>query len=125
MKNKTNLILAPLVALAASGHAQSQPGFAYSVKEVKVESFKQLLVDTRLDVVLVQNEGLRTVFIEGDEKLVKDVEVSVREGRLYIESLKDKSYHGRVQVTVVVNQLDKIRMNGDGAVAWVNGERKN
>lgn len=121
MKNKSNLILAPLVALATSGHAQTQPGFAYAVKEVKVESFKQLLVDTRLDVVLVQNEGFRTVFIEGDEKLVKEIEVSVKDGRLFIETTKDKMYHGRVQVTVVVNQLDKIRMNGDAAVAWVNG----
>ena len=121
MKNKSNLILAPLVALATSGHAQTQPGFAYAVKEVKVESFKQLLVDIRLDVVLVQNEGFRTVFIEGDEKLVKEIEVSVKDGRLFIETTKDKMYHGRVQVTVVVNQLDKIRMNGDAAVAWVNG----
>jgi len=121
MKNKSNLILAPLVALATSGHAQTQPGFAYAVKEVKVESFKQLLVDTRLDVVLVQNEGFRTVFIEGDEKLVKEIEVSVKDGRLFIETTKDKMYHGKVQVTVVVNQLDKIRMNGDAAVAWVNG----
>jgi hypothetical protein len=121
MKNKTNLILAPLVALTTTGHAQNRPGFAYAVKEVKVESFKQLLVDTRLDVVLVQNEGFRTVFIEGDEKLVKDIDVSVKDGRLFIETRKDKTYHGRVQVTVVVNQLDKIRLNGDAAVAWVNG----
>jgi hypothetical protein len=120
MKNK-NLILAPLVAFAATGHAQTQPGFAYAVKEVKVESFKQLLVDTRLDVVLVQNEGFRTVFIEGDEKLVKDIDVQVKDGRLFIETNNDKIYHGRVQVTVVVNQLDKIRMNGAAAVAWVNG----
>jgi hypothetical protein len=121
MKNKSNLILAPLVALATSGHTQSQPGFEYAVKEVKVESFKQLLVDTRLDVVLVQNEGFRTVFIEGDENLVNEVEISVKDGRLYIESSKDKDYHGRVQVTVVVNQLEKIRMNSGGVVAWVNG----
>ena len=121
MKNKSNLILAPLVALATSGHAQSQPGFEYAVKEVKVESFKQLLVDTRLDVVLVQNEEFRTVFIEGEENLVKEIEISVKDGRLYIESRKDKNYHGRVQVTIVVNQLDKIRMHGDAAVAWVNG----
>ena len=120
MKNK-NLILAPLVAIAASGHAQPQPGFAYAVKEVKVESFKQLLVDTRLDVVLVQNEGFRTVFIEGDEKLVKDIDVTLKDGRLFIETHKDNAYHGRVQVTVVVNQLDKIRMSGSSAVAWVNG----
>src|SRR5438046_2308017 len=123
MKNNTNLILAPLVALAASGHAQTQPGVAYAVKEVKVDSFRQLSVDARLDVVLVQNEDYRTVFIEGDEKLVKEISISVKDGRLYIESKKDSSYHGKLQVTVMVNQLDKIRMNGDGAVAWVNGSR--
>jgi len=120
VKNK-NLILAPLVAIAAAGHAQTQPGFAYAVKEVKVESFKQLLVDTRLDVVLVQNEGFRTVFIECDEKLVKDIDVTLKDGRLFIETNKDNTYHGRVQVTVVVNQLDKVRMSGNSAVAWVNG----
>jgi hypothetical protein len=123
MKN-TNLILAPLVAIATSGHTPTQPGFAYAVKEIKVEAFQQLSVNARLDVVLVQNEDYRTVFIEGDEALVKEIGVTVKDGRLYIESKKNVSYHGRLQVTVVVSQLDKVRMNGEGAVAWVNGHAK-
>jgi hypothetical protein len=123
MKNNSNLILAPLVALATSGHAQTQPGFAYAVKEIKVEAFQQLSVNARLDVVLVQNDEYRTVFIEGDEKLVKEIAVTVKDGRLYIDSKKDVSFHGKLQVTVMVNQLDRIRMNGDGAVAWVNGHK--
>jgi hypothetical protein len=124
MKKNTNLILAPLVALATSGHAQTQPGFAYAVKEVKVDAFRQLSVKAGLDVVLVQNNEMRTVFIEGDEQLVKEIAVSVKDGRLYIDSKKDISFHGKLQVTVMVNQLDKIRLNGDGAVAWVNSQSK-
>jgi len=124
MKNNTNLILAPLVAIATAGTAQPQPEFAYAVKEIKVESFQQLAVHAKLDVVLVQNDEYRTVYIEGDEKLVKDIAVSVKEGRLVIDSKKDISYHGRLQVTVVVNQLDRIRLNGEGTMAWVNGKTK-
>ena len=124
MKNNTNLILAPLVAIATAGSAQAQSEFAYAVKEIKVESFKQLSVNARLDVVLVQNDEYRTVYIEGDEKLVKDIAVSVKDGRLVIDSKKDISYHGKLQVTVVVNQLDRIRLNGQGALAWVNGGPK-
>jgi hypothetical protein len=124
MKNNTNLILAPLVAIAAAGNAHAQSEFAYAVKEIKVESFKQLSVNARLDVVLVQNDEYRTVYIEGDEKLVKDIAVSVKDGRLVIDSKKDVSYHGKLQVTVVVNQLDRIRLNGQGALAWVNGGPK-
>ena len=124
MKNNSNLILAPLVALATSGQAQTQPGFEYAVKELNVEAFKQLSVNARLDVVLVQNDEYRSVFIEGDEKLVKEIAVSVKDGRLNIDAKKDISYHGRLQVTVVVNQLDRIRLNGQGAVAWVNGKAK-
>jgi|SRR4030095_121724 putative autotransporter adhesin-like protein len=124
MKNNTNLILAPLVAIATAGNAQAQSEFAYAVKEIKVESFKQLSVNARLDVVLVQNDEYRTVYIEGDEKLVKDIAVSVKDGRLVIDSKKDISYHGKLQVTVVVNQLDRIRLNGQGALAWVNGGPK-
>ncbi|HYJ38211.1 MAG TPA: DUF2807 domain-containing protein [Chitinophagaceae bacterium] len=122
MKNNSNLILAPLVAMATAGNAQSQPEFGYAVKEIKVESFKQLAVSAKLDVVLVQNNEYRTVFIEGDENLVKEIAVSVKDGRLYIDSKKDISYHGKLQVTVVVNQLDRIRLNGEGALAWVNGK---
>ena len=59
MKKNTNLILAPLVALATSGHAQTQPGFAYAVKEVKVDAFRQLSVKAGLDVVLVQNNEMQ------------------------------------------------------------------
>jgi hypothetical protein len=124
MKKNTNLILAPLVALATSGQAQTQPGFAYAVKEVKVDAFKQLSVKAGLDVVLVQNNEMRTVFIEGDEQLVKEIAISVKDGRLYIDAKKDVSFHGKLQVTVMVNQLDKIRLNGDGAVAWVNSQTK-
>jgi len=122
MKNNSNLILAPLVAMATAGNAHSQPEFEYAVKEIKVESFKQLAVSAKLDVVLVQNNEYRTVFIEGDENLVKEIAVSVKDGRLYIDSKKDISYHGKLQVTVVVNQLDRIRLNGEGALAWVNGK---
>jgi hypothetical protein len=124
MKNNTNLILAPLVAIATAGNAQTPTEFAYAVKEIKVESFKQLSVNAKLDVVLVQNDDYRTVYIEGDENLVKEIAVSVKDGRLYIDSKKDISYHGKLQVTVVVNQLDRIRLNGDGALAWVNGKGK-
>jgi Putative auto-transporter adhesin, head GIN domain len=122
MKNSTNLILAPLVAMATAGNAQTQSEFAYAVKEIKVEAFKQLSVNAKLDVVLVQNNEYRTVFIEGDEKLVKEIAVSVKDGRLVIDSKNDISYHGKLQVTVVVNQLDRIRLNGEGALAWVNGK---
>src|SRR5688500_2696573 len=118
MKNNSKLILAPLVAMATAGNAQTQPEFAYAVKEVKVESFKQLSINAKLDVVLVQNEEQRTIFIEGDDKLVKDIAISVKDGRLYIDSKKDISYHGRLQITVVVNQLDRIRLNGEGTLAW-------
>ena len=99
--------------MAAAGSAGTSDGFAYTVKEINVPNFRQLAVDARLDVVLMQNDRLETVYLEGDERLFDYIKVFVQEGRLIIRAETNHSLHGKLQLTVLVRELNQVRVKED------------
>jgi hypothetical protein len=74
------------------------------------------VVNAHIDVVLVQNDTLKKAFIEGDERLVPEIAVTVSNGILTIASRRQISYRSKVQVTIAVKELSKLEINADAGI---------
>lgn len=120
MKKQLNLIGAAMLTVATAGFAQPSNDFKYKVSEIGIQSFTQLTVNANIDVVLVQNDSLHTAYVEGDEKLTKDIKLSMKEGELVVSSARNISYKEKIQVTIPVNQLEKVELNGNSGAYSVN-----
>ncbi|MFT3933206.1 MAG: DUF2807 domain-containing protein [Chitinophagaceae bacterium] len=115
---KSTLLMLPmLLIMAVAAQAQPAEKFNYAVSEVSVSSFNKLVVNANVDVVLVQNDSLKKAYIEGDEKLVPEISITVSDGVMTIASShKQTSYRGKVQVNVTVQELQKLEINADAGV---------
>ena len=108
------------LAIVFSGFAQDNQRDKYALSELSLSAFKKLVVNADIDVVLVQNDTLKKAYIEGDDQLVPQIAVTVKNGTLTIASNNNKSYKGKVQVTVTVNKLAELEINAMAAVSSVN-----
>lgn len=120
MNQKTNLILAASLMTATAGMSQTSKNFQYAVKEISIAPFHAVTIHAAIDVVLVQNDDVHAVYLEGAEQLAKEISVTVQHDELVIDGKKDRSYRGRLQLTIPVQQLQKITVNGQGTVAFLH-----
>jgi hypothetical protein len=118
MKKILSLALALTVVVALASFTQDSS--KYVVSEVALSSFKKMVVDADIDVVLVQNDTLKRAFIEGDDQLVPQVTVTVKNGTLTIDTRSNHSYRGKVQVTITVQQLNELEINENAGISSVN-----
>ena len=116
MKKKLGLMFLLLLAMVVASYAQNAGDANYAVSELAVSSFDKIAVNASIDVVLVQNDTLKKAFIEGDERYVPQISVTVNNGTLTISSRGRNSYRGKVQVTIAVKHLSGLEINADAGV---------
>ena len=120
MKKKSVPALAFILMALVTVQAQDRETFAYKISEISLTNFHRLVVNTDVDVVLLQNDTLKKAFIEGDEKLVTGIRIFIVNGVMTISSTRHPSYKGKVQVTVAVNNLSRLEINAAAGIASVN-----
>lgn len=116
MKKKLGLMFLLVLALVVASYAQPSNESNYAISELAVSSFQKIVINTNVDVVLVQNDTLRKAYLEGDEQLVPQIALTVSKGVLTIASREHSSYRGKVQVTIAVKQLSSLEVNADAGV---------
>lgn len=109
-------IVALLLAAVVTGQAQIADNTGYVLSELAISPFQKIVVNANIDVVLVQNDTLKKAYIEGDERWVPEISVTVSNAVLTITSRKQISYRGKVQVTVSVKELAKLEINADAGI---------
>ncbi len=77
-------------------------------------SFNKIIVTNDIDISLSESTD-RTIEISGDNKYTQQVEWKIKGGVLFIRS-KAGSLKGKVQVSISVNQLSDLSVNGDSDV---------
>ena len=116
MKKNLGLMFLLLLTMVVASYAQTAGDTNYALSELAVSPFQKIVVNSNVDVVLVQNDTLKKAYIEGDEKLVPEIAITVNNGTLTISSRENVSYRGKVQVTIAVKQLLNLAINADASV---------
>jgi len=117
-KRSVATITFAFIALAI--HAQKTSAFSYKVAETAITGFHRLVVNAGVNVVLLQNDTLKKAFIEGNEKEVNEIRISVSGDVLTITSTRRAVYKGKVQVTIPVSSLSQIDINAAAGIASLN-----
>lgn len=83
----------------------------YDGKKIDLESFDRLQIDGNYTVIL--KEGERDyAFVSGDEWEVEKTELSVKDGRLKVESPHRSSQTKNVQIILHAKDLENLRVDG-------------
>lgn len=108
------------VSVVTTGMAQPAPHSNYGLSETSLVPFKKVVLNANVDVTLVQEADHHVAYTEGQPNLVSDIVFEVMNETLYIRSVKNRNYNGKIQVTVPVNGLEKIEVNGRADVVSLN-----
>jgi len=121
MKKNLLIVAALLISVftAAVAHANTtEPRVAKSEKTTS--PFYKIVVNANVDVVLVQENAERKAWIEGDEALIGDLGVAVKNGVLTVTARKPfMSYRGKVQVTIAVQEIESLEINANAGIASI------
>ena len=117
-----NIIVSSMALVLAAGvvKAQSKPAFKYGISEITVKPFEKISINAKIDVVLVQNDTLHTVYVEGDENLLKQISVVSENGELTING--NKSYTGieKLQVIIPVKKIRRMDISSEARLVARN-----
>jgi Putative auto-transporter adhesin, head GIN domain len=116
MKKRIVIMTAAFLLSAAGIQAQDKENMPYALSELAISSFRKIVVNAHIDVVLVQNDTLKKAYIEGEEALVPEISVTVSQGVMTIASGREISYRGKVQITVPVKELSALDINADAGI---------
>lgn len=108
------------VSVVGTGLGQSASRVNYKLHETLLAPFKEVVVNANVDLSLVEDPKHRIAYTEGQPNLVGDILFEVINETLYIRSAKDRNYHGKIQVTVPVNGLEKLEVNAASDVVTLN-----
>jgi hypothetical protein len=120
---KKNLLIATalIISVFTAGIAYAgtlEPGVAKL--ERTTSPFYKIVVNANVDVVLVQESSARKAWIEGDEALIGDLGVAVKNGVLTVTARKPfMSYRGKVQVTIAVQEIELLEINANAGIATI------
>jgi hypothetical protein len=112
-------VIVPAIALlVGSGalHAQAKNEFKYGMKEISVTSFEGIRVNANVQVVLAPAKTAGKVFIEGDEKTLNIITVSIENGELVINPAKNCTGKTNLLVTIPVDNVKPIVIKGEAKV---------
>lgn len=117
-------VVIPAVALllgAASAHAQSIQDFQYGLQEIEVAPFEKIRINANVQVVLVQTHSVKKVFVEGDQKLLKNVSVTTENGELVINPTANAAGVENLLITIAIDKVKQVAFKGDAKVQTVAG----
>jgi len=117
---KAFFMIMVLVGLGATAMSQSKPSFKYSLKESYLGDFSKITVNANVDIVLIQSDSIQKAWVEGDEKMVKQIYFIVKNGELIVEAETAGNYKDRVAITISVRELSALEVNGVADVVSFN-----
>jgi len=118
MKKKHSVAVLLAVMLALSAIGQSAPA-TFKVAAVSLTAFQKIVINTPVDIVLVQDNILKEALIEGDEKLVAALTLFIAKDVMTVSG-KDPLRQEKIKMTIPVANLSWLQINDDAQVTSQN-----
>ena len=115
-------VFIPAVALLlgiTSANAQSKQDFKYGLSEIEVAPFEKISVNANVQVVLVQTNSVKKVFVEGDQKLLKNISITTENGVLVINPSGNAAGVENLLITIPVDKVKQVAFKGEAKVQTV------
>jgi len=117
---KAIFMIMVLVGIGATAMSQSKPSFKYGLKESYLGDFSKITVNANVDIVLIQSDSIQKAWVEGDEKMVKQIFFINKNGELIVDAETAGNYKDRVAITISVRELSSLEVNGVADVVSFN-----
>jgi len=85
-------------------------------KKMQLPVFTQLVIDAKIDVVLIDDAEPGVIYLVGEQKLFEDISCKIRNNEMQISAKRDINYKSRVTVEVHVKQLEKVTVQKEALV---------
>lgn len=109
-----------LVGLGVSAMSQNKSSFKYGLKETYLGDFSKITVNANVDIILIQSDSLQKAWVEGDEKMVKQILFINKNGELVVDAQTAGTYNDKVAITISVRELASLEVNGVAQVVSFN-----
>ena len=109
-----------LVGLGVNAMSQNKSSFKYGLKESYLGDFSKLTVNANVDIVLIQSDSIQRAWVEGDERMVKQIFFINKNGELIVDAETAGTYNEKVAVTISVRELSTLEVNGVAQVVSFN-----
>ncbi len=118
--NMKHLLTAVLLLVTAAVSAQTTEKKKSAVTKVNVDSFKKLVINASIDVLLIEDNEPGILYIEGDKDYFDDISIKQENGVLTIEAVKDRSYKNKIYIGLPVKNLTAIDIYANTFVTGMN-----
>jgi Protein of unknown function (DUF2807). len=115
-------LIIPAIALLAGTaalNAQSSSGFTYDVQQIPVAPFQKVRVNAYVHIVLVPNDTLHGIFVEGDASMLNSLAVSSNDGELVTNATRVNPHSDNIVVTIPVSSLKTVQVKGETKIETV------
>lgn len=106
MKLKTLFAAALFVTTTAFAQTTEKA----QTKKIQLPIFTQLVIDAKIDVVLIDDAQPGVIYLVGEPKLFDDIAFKMQKNELQISAKKDMNYKSRVTIEVHVKDLAKVSL---------------
>lgn len=103
-------------ALFFSTTAFAQTTEKTQAKKIQLPVFTQLVIDAKIDVVLIDDAEPGTIYLVGDPKLFEDISFRIQNNEMQVSAKRDINYKSKVTVEVHVKQLEKVTLQKESLV---------
>ena len=119
MKKKHGLIVLLVTLFALPVLAQKKTNPETTVATIPLINFHKLVINTSIDVVLVQDDASKQAVIEGDVSSIAGITLFIAKETMTV-SAKNAPGTAKLQLTIPVHRLSWIEINADAAVTSGN-----
>ena len=112
MKFKSLIAAALFVTTSAFAHNPENP----QTRKMQLPMFDQLVIDAKVDVVLIDDAEPGTIYLVGDPKLFDDLAFKIEKNELLVSSKKDVNYKSKVTIEIHVKKLAKVSLQNEALV---------
>jgi hypothetical protein len=114
-KQKMKKVIIPIALLLGINtvSAQVKEDFRYGLTEVNVAPFQKIRINANVQVVLVQNSSISKVFVEGDQRNLKNVIISSENGELVINPAAGFSATDSLLLTIPAANVKQVAIKGE------------
>ena len=119
MKKKHGLIVLLVILFALPVFAQKTTTPETTVSTISLTSFHKLVVNTAIDIVLVQDDAVKQAVVEGDASSIAGITVFIAKETMTVSG-KNISGNAKIKLTIPVNHLSWIEINGDASITSAN-----
>lgn len=111
---KRTILMSLLIAASLSSISMTNKDPLLS-KEIKTGAFDHVIINANVTVMLV-SEDIDAVRVEGDDMLMKEVQVSEKEGRLMIKASSNRNLKNHGVIYVPARLIQRLEVNSSAMV---------